>query len=82
MAKRWMCNEIDFNIYALVVAGYGYDSHSLHIALTAAGCGSGDAGPTTYAATGTVTYQGKPIEGANMTFHAGESGVTAMAMTE
>jgi hypothetical protein len=53
-----------------------------HCAIALAGCGAGDVGPATYPATGTVTYQGKPIEGATITFHAAKSGVTAMAMTD
>jgi len=33
------------------------------------GCGGMPAGPETIEVTGTVTYQGTPVEGANVTFH-------------
>jgi hypothetical protein len=50
--------------------------------VAATGCNSRNAGPVTYPAAGTVTYQGKPIAGATITFHAHKNGVTAMALTD
>jgi hypothetical protein len=44
-----------------------------------AGCGSGN--PATYAVTGTVTYQGKPVEGAGVMFMP-SSGRPASSMTD
>jgi hypothetical protein len=44
-----------------------------------AGCGSGN--PATYAVTGTVTYQGKPVEGAGVMFMP-FSGRPASSMTD
>ena len=49
------------------------------LALTAAGCG-GDDGPQLAEAGGTVTYNGKPVQGANVVF-VPESGPAAYGST-
>lgn len=54
----------------------------LYSIVAIAGCTSSDTGPLTYPAAGTVTYQGRPIAGATLTFHAQQTGITAMALTD
>jgi len=45
------------------------------------GCGQGG-GPTTYATSGTVTFDGKPVEGAQVTFMAPGAPRAAVATTD
>jgi len=49
------------------------------VALALSGCG--ESGPTLYPASGTVTYNGKPVEGASVTFTP-ESGPIGVGTTD
>lgn len=44
-----------------------------------AGCGAGVSGPATYPVAGVVTFNGKPLEGAMITFMADGAGANATA---
>ncbi|MFN6105960.1 MAG: carboxypeptidase-like regulatory domain-containing protein [Planctomycetaceae bacterium] len=46
------------------------------------GCGSGNSGPTLYPVVGTVTYQGKPLAGARITFIPEKEGAIAIASSD
>jgi hypothetical protein len=54
----------------------------LLLALGLAGCGGGNAGPTLYPVVGTVTYQGKPLAGARLTFIPEKEGAIAIAVSD
>lgn len=50
--------------------------------LSAAGCGSGSGFPKTYPVSGVVTYNGKPVEGAMVTFQLNEGKENAIGTTD
>jgi hypothetical protein len=54
----------------------------LLLAMGVLGCGSGSSGPTLYPVVGTVTYQGKPLAGARITFIPEKEGAIAIASTD
>jgi hypothetical protein len=51
------------------------------VGLFAAGCGEKSDLPKTYGVTGTVTLDGKPVDGATVTFVPGEGGTPAVGTT-
>jgi hypothetical protein len=57
-------------------------SAMLLLALGVLGCGSGSTGPALYPVVGTVTYQGKPLAGARITFIPEKEGAIAIASTD
>jgi len=54
----------------------------LLLALGVVGCGGGNTGPALYPVVGTVTYQGKPLAGARITFIPEKEGAIAIASTD
>jgi len=54
----------------------------LLLALGVVGCGGGNTGPALYPVVGTVTYQGKPLAGARITFIPEKEVAIAIASTD
>lgn len=59
----------------------------IHIGIAAAslfalGCAKGPENPTTFPVTGTVTYKGKPVEGANVSFVGDGTARPAYGLTD
>jgi hypothetical protein len=57
-------------------------SAMLLLVIGCVGCGGGSSGPTLYPVVGTVTYQGKPLAGARITFIPEKEGASAFSLSD